>query len=556
MRWLFWFLPLFVLSWHSVVLSDETPPIEHGVSEYKQPEHSAHETTPQKPTAQKSVSTTDHSKLEELQGPFSSGPEVTRACLGCHNKAGDQFVKNKHWTWEYTHPKTGQKLGKNRLVNGFCTNARGNEGMCAQCHAGYNRTSPDYDLTKQENIDCLVCHDGTGSYYKTPTTKGNKACLVMFEGMKPIDWTKVAQSVAKPSRQNCGQCHFFGGGADNVKHGDLSSVLLNPPKSVDVHMDAKGLNFSCTTCHVGEGHNWAGSRYQMTVQDEKAAHHKPGMPRETATCVSCHSEKPHPVDGVVGIKLNSHTQKVACETCHIPSFARGGVATITHWNWRSMGDLKDGEGYKIKGYTQGDGHHRATYKSIKGNFIYGENVKPVYRWFDGTMTYTTIDTKFDPSQAPIELNGFGGAHDDPDSRIYPFKRMNTIQPYDKGNNTLVYMYLWGDDKDALWGNYDLQRAITAGMSKQGKPYSGEYGYVETYSYWPTNHMVAPKEEALSCVECHATDGRLKELSGFYMPGTGSSPLLDRIGLFAVLATLLGVLGHALLRWIAARGRKA
>ena len=53
----------------------------------------------------KDKSTTDHSKLKELQGPFKSGPEVTKACLGCHNKAGDQFIHNKHWTWSYTNPR-------------------------------------------------------------------------------------------------------------------------------------------------------------------------------------------------------------------------------------------------------------------------------------------------------------------------------------------------------------------------------------------------------------------------------------------------------------------
>ena len=82
-------------------------------------------------------STADHAKFEELKGPFSSGPEVTTACLGCHNEAGNQFTKSIHWTWEYEHPQTGQKLGKKTLINTFCTNARGNEGKCAQCHGSF-----------------------------------------------------------------------------------------------------------------------------------------------------------------------------------------------------------------------------------------------------------------------------------------------------------------------------------------------------------------------------------------------------------------------------------
>lgn len=500
-----------------------------------------------------STSTTDHSRLKELEGPFYSGPEVTKACLECHNTAGHQFKKNKHWTWAYQHPVTGQLLGKKRVVNNFCTNARGNEGMCAQCHAGYNWKDESFDFDNEENIDCLVCHESTGTYYKTPTSEGNAACSIMFEGKPPIEWAKVAQSVEMPGRNNCGICHFFGGGGDNVKHGDLSSALFAPDKKTDVHMDAEGLDFSCITCHVGEGHDWAGSRYEMTVND-KVGIGKPGMPREAATCVSCHGVKPHSMDSIEGFKLNRHTDRVACESCHIPEIARGGVATMVDWDWRTMGKLKDGEGFKVKGYTQGDGYHRATYKSIKGDFKYAENFAPMYAWFDGTMNYTTIDTQFDPTIGPVEINSFSGSHDDPDSRIYPFKRMKTTMPYDKVNNTLVYMELWGNTENALWGNYDFAKAIEAGMGKFNLPYSGEWGFVETYSYWPINHMVAPKEGALGCNECHAKTGRLSNLDGFYMPGAGRNPWLEIIGLLLVLGTLAGVLGHAAIRGFATKRR--
>jgi len=131
----------------------------------------------------------------------------------------------------------------------------------------------------------------------------------------------------------------------------------------------------------------------------------------------------------------------------------------------------------------------------------------MYAWFDGTMTYTTIDTKFDASKGQIDINSFTGSYDDPNSRIYPFKKMKTYQPYDKGNNTLVYMELWGNTPSALWGNYDFGEAIEMGMKKYNLPYSGEWDFIETYSYWPINHMVSPKEDALSCNECHAKEGR-------------------------------------------------
>ncbi|MEW8536842.1 MAG: tetrathionate reductase family octaheme c-type cytochrome [Candidatus Thiodiazotropha endolucinida] len=491
-------------------------------------------------------STADHSKFEVLEGPFEHGPEVTRACLSCHTEAGRHFMKSVHWTWEYVNPETGQILGKKHLINTFCTNARGNEGMCAQCHAGYGWKDQHYDFSNQDNIDCLVCHDRTGTYYKTPNSMGNKACSVMFEGKQPIQWAKVAQSVGKPGRENCGSCHFYGGGGDGVKHGDLDSSLKSPNRQLDVHMDAGGLNFACTTCHVTKQHLWAGSHYNVMAHDTEGLG-LPGERRDVATCESCHGDTPHKKTELVGIKLNGHVDKIACQTCHIPTIARGGVATMVDWDWRTAGRTKDGEGFKEKNYTQGNGDHRATYKSIKGNFEYDENLIPHYGWFDGQMRYTTIDTRFDPSTGPVEINGFKGSQDDGTSRIWPFKRMHTVQPYDKGNNTMVYMHLWGDDDDAYWGNYDFARAIRVGMANNNIPYSGKYDFVETYSYWPITHMVAPGEDALGCAECHSRDGRLDDLKGFYIPGRDSFRWLDILGYFAMGGALVGVLFHGLLR---------
>jgi hypothetical protein len=44
-------------------------------------------------------------------------------------------------------------------------------------------------------------------------------------------------------------------------------------------------------------------------------------------------------------------------------------------------------------------------------------------------------------------------------------------------------------------------------------YSGHYGFASTEMYWPLSHMVASKEKALICADCHtesskAENGRL------------------------------------------------
>mgnify|MGYP000288934781 FL=1 len=68
-------------------------------------------------------------------------------------------------------------------------------------------------------------------------------------------------------------------------------------------------------------------------------------------------------------------------------------------------------------------------------------------------------------------------------------------------------------------------------------------------------MVSPKEDALTCQQCHMKEGRMKDVDGVYIPGRDSNVWLERIGIFAVLATLLGVLGHGLIRVVMSARRK-
>ena len=64
--------------------------------------------------------TADHSKHAALQQDFSSGPEVTRACLSCHSEAAAQFHKTIHWTWLDPATVESHVLGKGGLsINNF-----------------------------------------------------------------------------------------------------------------------------------------------------------------------------------------------------------------------------------------------------------------------------------------------------------------------------------------------------------------------------------------------------------------------------------------------------
>ena len=64
--------------------------------------------------------TTDHSKHDILKNTFSSGPEMTEACLSCHTEAALQFHKTIHWTWKDPSSPAENRLGKGGLsINNF-----------------------------------------------------------------------------------------------------------------------------------------------------------------------------------------------------------------------------------------------------------------------------------------------------------------------------------------------------------------------------------------------------------------------------------------------------
>ncbi len=493
-------------------------------------------------------STADHSKFKELQQPFASGPEVTEACLGCHTEAAKQLHKTTHWTWAFRNDLTGQTLGKKNVINNFCISTSTNWPRCTSCHIGYGWKDDRFDLTSEKHVDCLVCHDTTGKYKKFPTGAGHPNYEPKEWPPKsgkirqPPDLQKIAQSVGSPSRANCGSCHFYGGGGNGVKHGHLDSSMTNPDKQLDVHMDANGLNFSCQTCHTTGSHEVAGSRYAPKASDDRGVVIPGQADQNRATCESCHDSTPHQSEAAD--RLNRHARTLACVTCHIPEFARGGRKTKTWWDWSSAGKKNDkGKPFVIK---DADGYD--TYHSKKGDFTWEENVVPEYRWFDGEIGYTLLEDTIDDSGV-VQINRIKGSADDPKSRIWPFKVMRGKQPYDSQQKILAIPHLFGKDEDAFWKHFDWGKALKAGLASRDKTFSGEYGFVETEFRWPVTHMVAPKEEALACDQCHRAGGRLEGVEGVYIPGRDSLPGLDRIGWIIVLLTLAGVLLHGGLRII-------
>ena len=407
----------------------------------------------------------DHA--EYIDGPFENPQEITENCLMCHEGIDTEIMKTRHWNWqgaEYTN-QNGKSvtLGKQNMINNFCIGTTSNWPRCTSCHIGYGWKDSSFNFNEGSNIDCLVCHDQTGTYKKTPTGAGMPD--------PSVDLVKVAQSVGKTSNRNCGACHFNGGGGTGVKHGDLDGSMFNPGEELDVHMGR--LDFNCSDCHAGENHKILG-----------ASHASMAAGTNHISCIGCHKEKPHEKK-----LLNNHISSIACETCHIPRYARE-EPTKSWWDWSTAGKDKE---------VEKDEYGMESYNKKKGDFAWSKNVVPEYRWYNGQADYYMFGDKIDPTN-PVSLNELSGDIKDPKAKITPFKVMRGKQIYDSQNNYMIVPKLFG--KDGYWKTFDWNSASALGMQSINLPYSGEYGFVETEMYWPINHMVAPAEYALRCTECH------------------------------------------------------
>jgi len=409
---------------------------------------------------------TDHTAL--MTGPYETGADVTKACMDCHPEAGEQVIHTAHWTWESEpiYDPDRQEFvttGKKNSINNFCIGVQGNWPACTSCHVGYGWMDENFDFSNEETVDCLVCHDTSGMYVKS-------------EGGLPaegVDLAAAAQSVGSPTRENCGSCHFRGGGGDAVKHGDLDESLYFPTARIDVHMGE--YDFQCITCHRTENHNIKGRAISVSVDNKNQVY-----------CTDCHNETPHNDE-----RLNGHTTSVACTACHIPTVAKKS-ATKIHWDWSTAGaeDLED---------------NAHSYLKIKGTFTYKKELEPEYYWFNRTADRYMLGDEINPSES-TPMNKPKGDINDSTAKIWPFKVHRASQIYDTVYNYFIQPKTVGEG--GYWTEFDWDQAARLGSEATGLPYSGSYSFANSEMYWPLAHMVSPKNDTLQCVDCHSESGRM------------------------------------------------
>ncbi len=412
----------------------------------------------------------DH--VDIVKGEFKTGQDVTRACLVCHPDAAAELMHTTHWTWEskaFNVPwREGPvTIGKINQINNFCIGSQGNENKCMSCHAGYGwEAGKQAQQANPENVDCLACHADPGSYGKG--VFGNPA-----EG---IDLLAAARSVRATTRENCGKCHFDGGGGNGVKHGDLDESMYFPDQALDVHMGGKH-NMQCSACHVTRKHQILG----RLIADNYTID-----PREQVSCEQCHSGQIHQDE-----RISLHLSAVACQTCHIPAIALEDPTKLT-WDWSKAGQ-------------QGREDDHFTYLKIKGEFTFDQNVKPEYQWFNGNNEYRYLLGDKISEDGPTYINKPAGSIADRGAKIFPFKAHVAKQPYDKVHRHLLQPVTSG--KDGFWTTFDWNKSFEMAVPITGLAYSGQYDFTETRMYWATTHMVQPAKDALQCDACHSAAGK-------------------------------------------------
>jgi hypothetical protein len=238
------------------------------------------------------------------------------------------------------------------------------------------------------------------------------------------------------------------------------------------------LQMRCQDCHTTTGHKIAGASLRAPAVEGRVV------------CEKCHGYTPHGVSGMLSRHLDDHIKAVACETCHIPFYAQG-APTLLRRDYSTAGEDRP---------QALDQHGMPVYDKKFGALTWGQNVVPVYLWYDGTRKASLLGDKIDPTSTVV-LNTPGGENRTPAARIFPLEVQTAVQPYDTERGILAMPQLI----EGYWVHFDWAKAIADGMERVGLPYSGKYGFVETKMYSSIHHEVVPAQKALGCGDCHATE---------------------------------------------------
>jgi len=426
--------------------------------------------------------------------------EGTRTCLQCHDEQAQEVFGSVHYQWLGETPSMvdGPAVqGKLYIgVNSYCINITGNWAGCSSCHVGLGARPEETATQSQlENIDCLICHQESYRRVKVDGTFRPDS-----ENMQ-ISMLQAARTVHMPTRVTCLQCHAKGGGGDNYKRGDLALAHgTTEDRNFDVHMSRSGGNLTCQQCHVTQRHRMAGRGSDL----------RPTEFDIEMRCDSCHLEnQAEPVHQ--STVITRHLNRVACQVCHIPNYARNAVdtpapeTTETHRDWRNP--------------------HTAPSGAIHPTPVLEGTLTPKYRWWNGQSASYLLydDAGIDPQTGRIPTSRPQGTVAGNRSMLYPFKYKTATQPLVNSYNQLIAL-----DTSVYFSTGDVGAAVVSGLANMGYATTENYSWVETDTFQLITHEVAPRSETLSCQGCHAGTARMDLTGklGYQLKGARSTVCLQ------------------------------
>ena len=420
----------------------------------------------------------------------------TTMCLQCHTKQATDLATSAHYKWETPYTAISNKPGVtggklNTAVNAYCINTLGNFNGCGSCHIGAG-AKPGTVADATQNIDCLVCHQVAYKRVRNATTGLFEPDTVKMT----ISMDQAVQTLHKPVKSNCLQCHAKGGGGDALKRGDLAVINgTTTDRNYDVHMASTGANLTCQQCHTTIDHHVSGGGSDL-------------RPTDSATLISCstsacHTTKTNLSTGHSSSTLSSttiydishHVGRVACQACHIPSYGRKAADAVL--------DTVTGFGDQS---TETDRTWVTPEWSVANNrweptVVRANNLKPVYAFYDGSSwVYDLHDVAVvDPSTGNYKISRPNGGINTANTKLYPFKYKTSTQPMHTASGKLIAL-----NTSVYFKTADVAASIQSGLTNMGLNPGDAYSMVKADEYQMLNHTVAPKANALKCAACHGT----------------------------------------------------
>jgi hypothetical protein len=406
------------------------------------------------------------------------------ACVGCHPGEAADMHQSTHYQWLGSAPDmvNGVGLPQGKLtnaLNSYCINISGNWSGCGACHVGRGKR-PDDPTAGTENIDCLVCHSEEYAKARVRLADGSMGVAAPTDSM--------VRNLHLPTRTTCLLCHAKAGGGDGVKRGDLSlATATNTDPSFDVHMNSAGNDLACQSCHVFRNHRVIGKGSDLRATDDISR-------GSEIQCAICHAGKDAP-GGHATAKIGDHVAHVACQTCHIPTYAK--VATEVRRDWRKHADGTPADGASGPGHPWTEKAANLTpayvfWNRLSDNALLGDEAGRTYDAALGTY----------PTSRPL------GDVRERESKIYPFKYKIAIQPKTVAGDQLVAL----DTGEYLKRTGNVTTAIQLGLEQMGLPATEPYVWATTDTFQLLNHGVTPASQALACSSCHGSTARM-DLSG-------------------------------------------